>query len=64
MTDDQETCPCQTTPWPRLITVIEEREYTVRPTLAHSPASALPRPLSGVQHSLYTPLEAGSPNPR
>lgn len=40
MTDDQDTCLCPT-PWPRLTAVIEEREYTVIPTPAHSPASAL-----------------------
>lgn len=40
MTDDQDTCLCPT-PWPSLIAVIEEREYTVTPTPAHSPASAL-----------------------
>ncbi|MGW0771850.1 hypothetical protein [Streptomyces sp. NPDC002676] len=38
MTDAGCTCP---TPWPALITVVEERCYTVVPAAAHTPASAL-----------------------
>ncbi|MGW3600411.1 hypothetical protein [Streptomyces sp. NPDC005167] len=40
MTQDQDTCLCPT-PWPRLTTLIEQREYTVTPAQVHSPASAL-----------------------